>query len=92
MGKILVGTASWTDASLIEPGEAEPRKEGGRVKIAPMLYDTIVRRAEKRLLNLYSKVQEAPFLAEQKKELSTFLDDIPVIQPDLLEQKMANAT
>lgn len=77
---------------LIELGEAEPRKEGDRVKIAPLLYDTIVRRAEKRLLNLYSRVQEAPFLAEQKRELSTFLDDIPVIQPDLLEPKMANAT
>lgn len=67
----------------IEAGEEEPRTEGGNVKIIPMLYDTLLIRAEKRLLNLSSKVQEAPFLVEQKAELMKFTTPIPVTQASL---------
>jgi len=69
---------------VIEPGEEEARKEGDNVRIAPLLYDVILTRAEKRLLNLYSKVQDAPFLVEQKSELQSFTDPIPMIQSSLI--------
>lgn len=68
----------------IEAGEEEPRKEGEEVKIIPMLYDTILNRAEKRLLNLHSKVKDAPFLVEQKEELKRFIEPILVIQESML--------
>ena len=69
----------------IEDGESGVRAEGDSVKIAPMLYDTIIRRAEKRLLNLYSKVKDAPFLADKQGTIETFLKDVPVPQPDFLQ-------
>ncbi|MFY2764361.1 ATP-binding protein [Arenimonas sp. MALMAid1274] len=70
----------------IEPGEAEPRTEGDCVKIAPMLYDTILRRAEKRLLNLYSKVKDAPFLEDQRDAMESFLGEVEVRQAGLLDE------
>jgi len=69
----------------IEHGENEPRKEGDEVKIYPMLYETILIRAEKRLLNLHSKVKDAPFLATQQEALKKFLEPVPVLQPELAE-------
>jgi molybdopterin converting factor small subunit len=69
--------------SIIEQGEDEPIKHGDEVKIMPMLYDTILNRAEKRLLNLHTKVKEAPFLIEQKQELSKFMQPINVSQSEL---------
>lgn len=67
----------------IETGEEEPTKQGERVTIAPMLYQTILTRAEKRLLNLHKKVQGAPFLAEQQAELAAFVEPIHVHQTTL---------
>jgi hypothetical protein len=67
----------------IESGESECIKHGENVKIIPMLYDTILARAEKRLLNLYSKVKEAPFLEEQRKELDRFTNPVPTVQESL---------
>jgi hypothetical protein len=64
----------------IEPGENEPRTEGDKVKIIPMLYGTILTRAEKRLLNLYAKVKSAPFLIEQQEQLNKFIEPLPVKQ------------
>lgn len=64
----------------IEPGENEPRREGDFVKILPMLYSTILVRAEKRLLNLYEKVKTAPFLSEQSEQLNDYLEPLPVQQ------------
>jgi hypothetical protein len=69
----------------IEAGEHEPTRQGDEVKIYPMLYDTILMRAEKRLLNLHGKVKEAPFLLEQQEELKKFLDPIAVVQAELIE-------
>lgn len=64
----------------IEHGENELTTHGAEVKITPLLYDTILIRAEKRLLNLYSKVKDAPFLSDQQEELRRFLNPIPVSQ------------
>ena len=69
----------------IEAGEAEPRNEGDRVRITPMLYDTIIRRAEKRLLNLHAKVKAAPFLEGNHASLDQFLEQVPFRQPQLIE-------
>ncbi|VTU38733.1 ATP-binding protein [Variovorax sp. PBL-E5] len=69
----------------IEQGEIDPRKEGDEVRIYPMLYETILVRAEKRLLNLHSKVKDAPFLAAQQEALKKFLEPVPVLQPELAE-------
>jgi Histidine kinase-, DNA gyrase B-, and HSP90-like ATPase len=68
----------------IEPGESEPHKVGDAVTIFPLLYDTILNRAEKRLLNLHKKVKGAPFLADQQAELAAFEDDLPVKQLELM--------
>ena len=69
----------------IEPGEAEPRNEGDNVRIVPMLYDTIIRRAEKRLMNLHAKVRTAPFLEGSEVSLEQFLEQVPIHQHQLLD-------
>lgn len=70
---------------VIEAGEDDPIKHGEEVKIIPMLYGTILKRAEKRLHDLHSKVKEAPFLLEQQEELKSFMEPIQVKQGDMLE-------
>lgn len=70
--------------SIIEQGEDDPTSHGEEVKIIPMLYDTILLRAEKRLLNLYTRVQDAPFLLEQQEQLASFLKPVHVRQGDLI--------
>lgn len=69
--------------SEIEQGEDEPTRHGDEVKITPLLYDTILIRAEKRLLNLHSKVKDAPFLLEQQEELKKFMEPVEVKQMEL---------
>jgi hypothetical protein len=68
----------------IEEGENEPIKHGEEVKIYPMLYDTILVRAEKRLLNLHSRVKDAPFLITQQEQLKKFMEPLTVLQMDLV--------
>ena len=51
----------------------------------PMLYDTILIRAERRLLNLHTKVKDAHFLLDQRTDLDKFISPVPVIQPDLAD-------
>lgn len=70
--------------SEIEQGEDEPTTHGDEVKITPMLYETILNRAERRLLNLYTRVKDAPFLEEQQAALKEFTEPLLVEQPDLL--------
>jgi hypothetical protein len=48
-------------------------KFDGRVKIIPMTYNTFVRRAEKRMLGLYEKLRDAPFLREHGLDANEFL-------------------
>lgn len=69
--------------SEIESGEDEPTRHGDEVSITPLLYDTILIRAEKRLLNLHSKVKDAPFLLEQQEELKKFMEPVDVKQMEL---------
>jgi hypothetical protein len=73
----------------IETGEVEPEAHGNSVIIYPMLYDTILVRAEKRLLNLHKKVQAAPFLLEQQDSLKSFMEPVPVVQMELEENEKA---
>ncbi|MGU5492577.1 ATP-binding protein, partial [Pseudomonas aeruginosa] len=70
----------------IESGEGGTRTEdNARVKIQPLLYSIILNRAEQRLLKLYDRVKEAPFLVAQQEELSKFIEPIAVQQLGLLE-------
>ena len=59
-------------------------RSGEEVKIIPMLYETILLRAEKRLLNLYTRVQDAPFLVEQQDHLASLLKPMPIRQGELM--------
>ncbi|WP_219063373.1 hypothetical protein [Pseudomonas sp. UMAB-08] len=70
--------------SVIAQGEDEPTSHGEEVKIIPMLYETILLRAEKRLLNLYTRVQDAPFLVEQQDHLASLLKPMPIRQGELM--------
>lgn len=51
----------------IDDDELEPRKQGNAY-IIPLHYQTILGRAKSRLLNLYEKVKDAPFLALEENE------------------------
>jgi len=71
----------------IESGEAGTRKEDDdRVKITPMLYENLLVRAEKRMLNLNSKIQDAPFVQSQQDELRKFVEPLPVAQAPLIAE------
>jgi DNA mismatch repair enzyme (predicted ATPase) len=72
--------------SKIEPAENSPAKHGEHANflITPMLYSTVLKRAESRLLNLYSKVKEAPFIQEHSAEIEAYLAPIRVKQDDML--------
>jgi len=71
----------------IESGEGGARTEDNQmVTIQPMLYDWILNRAEQRLLKLFAKVKDAPFLQAQQAELQRFIDPIAVPQKDLLAE------
>jgi hypothetical protein len=51
----------------LEPQEAEETtKKGGKVIILPLDYDTVMRRAKSRLLKLYDKIKNAPFLEKTR--------------------------
>jgi Histidine kinase-, DNA gyrase B-, and HSP90-like ATPase len=51
------------DINPIDRGEKT--EMDGRVKILPMDFDTVLRRAKSRMLNLYDRIKEAPFLKQQ---------------------------
>ncbi len=72
----------------IESGEGGTRTEDNdNVKIQPLLYSVILNRAEQRLLKLYDKVKEAPFLLAQQEELSKFIEPVPIQQPGLVQSE-----
>ncbi|PRG71022.1 ATP-binding protein [Burkholderia cenocepacia] len=74
----------------IESGEGGTRTEDNdKVKIQPLLYSIILSRAEQRLLKLYERVKEAPFLVAQQEELAKFIEPVPVQQPGLVEAEPA---
>jgi hypothetical protein len=64
-----------------EEGEQAERKEGDFVRIRLLHYDTILLRAEKRMLNLMDKVKTAPFLVQQEVKIGESLaNDAPAQQ------------
>ncbi len=52
----------------IARGENRFTVYSGTVRIRPMLYATVLERAEKRLLNLYKDIKNAPFLTDVQRE------------------------
>jgi hypothetical protein len=62
--------------------DREERTElGGRVRILPLDFTTVLQRADSRLLKLREKIKSAPFL--QDKNLDAFVDDEPVLTGEL---------
>ncbi|MBL4588645.1 MAG: ATP-binding protein [Alphaproteobacteria bacterium] len=54
--------------------EGRERNElDGAVRIRPLIYDTVLKRAESRLLNLHKKIENAPFL--DHSEIQKFLEE-----------------
>lgn len=58
-------------------------REEGQTKIIPMAYETFIRRAETRMLNLYARLSEAPFLREAGLEADGFVASPLPRQPGL---------
>lgn len=50
-------------------------REEGRTKIIPMAYETFIRRAETRMLNLYARLSEAPFLRQAGLDADSFVKE-----------------
>ena len=46
----------------IAPQEGEPQTHGDRTIIRPMLYNTFIGQAEKRMMNLHKRLTDAPFM------------------------------
>ena len=44
--------------------------------ITPLLYETFIRRAEKRMLNLYDKMKNAPFLVQHGINAADYLQPL----------------
>ena len=62
--------------------DREERTElGGRVRILPLDFSTVLQRADSRLLKLREKIKSAPFL--QDKNLDEFIDDERVLAGEL---------
>lgn len=47
-------------------------REEGSTRIVPLAYDTFIRRAEARMLNLYARLKHAPFLSDQGIDAEQF--------------------
>ncbi|SDL72300.1 Histidine kinase-, DNA gyrase B-, and HSP90-like ATPase [Pedobacter sp. ok626] len=68
-------------SNLVEYEAERTTKMDGRVIIQPLDYDTVMRRAKSRLLNLFDKVKNAPYLEDtriqeylREKEQATLFD------------------
>ncbi|RZI58464.1 MAG: hypothetical protein EOP37_15580 [Rubrivivax sp.] len=48
----------------VERGEEEPTQHNPRTTVTLMRYETLLERAESRLLNMYDKIKDAPFLMD----------------------------
>ncbi len=73
-------TESATVTAYVLGSKVDPTETGDdtrwdkRVLIRPMSYETFVRRAEKRLLGLRSKLKDAPFLTEAGLDADQFIE------------------
>lgn len=63
--------------------ETEPLEQGN-VRTQAITFETFIVKAERRMLNLYSRLQDAPFLRDNDVDLSRFGEPKPVGQPPLL--------
>lgn len=73
----------------INPVDREERTErNGRVKILPLDFDTVLKRADSRLLNLREKIKTAPFM--QRPDVDAYLADDDSA-PDALELEVVVA-
>ncbi len=63
--------------------ETEPLKQGN-VRTQAITFETFITKAERRMLNLYSRLQDAPFLKEIAVDLSGFGEPKPVRQQQIL--------
>jgi len=57
--------------SEVDPIEREARHDSKNCIIQPMDYQIVITRAKSRLLKLYDRVKNAPFLEEQRKNIKT---------------------
>lgn len=57
----------------IRAEEGDDIKHGENVRIWPVVYDTVIKRAETRLFNLHKRIKDSPFLAEHREELERFV-------------------
>lgn len=55
-----------------KPQEGQDTTHGDNVRISPVVFDTVIKRAETRLFNLHKRIKSAPFLAAHRKELERF--------------------
>jgi hypothetical protein len=65
----------------------EKTEMDGRVRIVPLDFSTVLRRAESRLLKLHDKIKSAPFL--QERGIETFLDESANLSGELNLQEQA---
>jgi hypothetical protein len=63
--------------------ETEPVEQGS-VRTQAVTFETFIVKAERRMLNLYSRLQDAPFLKENDVDLTAFGEPKPVRQHPLL--------
>ena len=52
--------------SEVDPMIGDRTEDNGKVKIIPLDYETVIRRANSRLLKLYDKIKTAPFLEQTR--------------------------
>ena len=71
--------------SAIERGEEEPFVYGSLGTVTLMRYDTLLERAERRLLNLYDRIKDAPFLTPP----SSTSGPVPAALPQMAETEAA---
>lgn len=81
----LINDATWVTC-FVMGSQLSPRegtREEGRTNIIPMAYDTFVRRAETRMLNLYARLSEAPFLRDSGLDVDNFVASLAPRQAGL---------
>ncbi|MET4173883.1 hypothetical protein ABIB99_004983 [Bradyrhizobium sp. LA6.1] len=72
--------------SKVDPNEVDDTTHGNKVTVRAMSYETFVRRAERRMLGLRSKLRNAPFM--QGQDLDGQSEQMPLqTMIDLVEQR-----
>jgi hypothetical protein len=61
--------------SIAEGQEGESTYRNEAVKIRPIVYDIVIRRAKSRLFNLYDKIKESPFMKDIDKSYTREIEE-----------------